>query len=364
MTKKKLYPHGGYRQKILNQTSFFYKIYLYLRKNLKIPFNKRNSYFLNKKIGSSGQGIVEYILILSLSTIMILGFIYQLNKAFSAWAESYFGDYLACLIETGELPSLGAPSRGNNNQASAGCNSQYQAFSLSNGRPLIKGAGFSHSNNTRNRNRRNQNSKTETNSSSDESKDQTGNKNSSSKANKNSSSTAANEQTGNASNSDPLSEFSSETSGASGRGNRLSRRKRIISKKGRSKGSEAESSDDGLKTLKVNPSTNLNRNEAIPLSDSDFSFFIDPGNRKERKEKEKKKEVKVSTKKEKALDRKAFKRKEKILITQTKRTVDVESEIEPLTFGNFFRYLIIAGIVIALFVVIGGQLVQIKESLK
>lgn len=80
---------------------------------------------------SSGQGITEYILLLLILVMVFLGGIYQLNTAFEKWANNYFGNYLACLLETGELPSIGgAPGD------SGICNEMFESFSLANGRQL------------------------------------------------------------------------------------------------------------------------------------------------------------------------------------------------------------------------------------
>ena len=79
--------------------------------------------------------MLEYILILVVVVSLILGGIYQLNTAFKSWAENYFGNYLACLLETGELPSIGgAPGD------SGVCNQLFKPFSLAEGRPLRTGA--------------------------------------------------------------------------------------------------------------------------------------------------------------------------------------------------------------------------------
>lgn len=79
----------------------------------------------------SGQGLVEYILVLFVIIAMIFGAIYQLNSAFERWAHSYFGDYLSCLLETGELPTI---SGGGGDPGL--CNQLYEPFSLANGRPF------------------------------------------------------------------------------------------------------------------------------------------------------------------------------------------------------------------------------------
>jgi len=80
---------------------------------------------------SHGQGVIEYILVLIVTVAIILGMIYQFNDAFRVYAKSYFGDYLACLLETGELPSIGGEG--------GMCNAFFQPFSIANGRPHLEG---------------------------------------------------------------------------------------------------------------------------------------------------------------------------------------------------------------------------------
>jgi hypothetical protein len=82
---------------------------------------------------NSGQAIIEYILVLVVTVGLVLGGLYQLNTAFKKWAEAYFGDYLACLLETGELPTIGG------NPGDSGiCNEFFKPFTLSDGRPLLQ----------------------------------------------------------------------------------------------------------------------------------------------------------------------------------------------------------------------------------
>jgi hypothetical protein len=85
----------------------------------------------------SGQAAIEYILVLVVVVSIALGVMYQLNDAMKKYVQSYFGDYVACLLETGELPSLGG-SGGINADT---CDAEYEAFSLQNGRPLKEGDG-------------------------------------------------------------------------------------------------------------------------------------------------------------------------------------------------------------------------------
>lgn len=69
----------------------------------------------------SGQAVIEYILVLLVVVSILLGVMWQFNDGFRKFTNSYFGDYLACLLELGELPALGGTSSGQ-------C--QYETFAL------------------------------------------------------------------------------------------------------------------------------------------------------------------------------------------------------------------------------------------
>src|SRR3954469_17160539 len=88
------------------------------------------------KTKSSGQAMVEYVLVLFVVVSVLAGAVWQLNDAFGQWAESYFGAYLQCLLEVGELPSL---SSSGDNQ----CDQAFEPFSFAKGRPLKMAAGGS-----------------------------------------------------------------------------------------------------------------------------------------------------------------------------------------------------------------------------
>lgn len=84
---------------------------------------------------ASGQATVEYVLLLVLFVAVILGGIYQFNSAFQVWANAYFGEngYLSCLLETGELPSLGGEA--------GECQQEFREFALSDGGDGTFGGG-------------------------------------------------------------------------------------------------------------------------------------------------------------------------------------------------------------------------------
>lgn len=77
---------------------------------------------------TSGQAIVEYILILFVVVGIALGVVYQFNDAFKKWSANYFGEYVACLLETGELPII------DNAPGDSGiCSQLFKPFSLADG---------------------------------------------------------------------------------------------------------------------------------------------------------------------------------------------------------------------------------------
>lgn len=71
-----------------------------------------------KKGIQSGQGLLEYVLLLLFAVGLILGLSAKYFKPMNTWANYYFGTYLQCLLDTGELPSLG----GDNSET--GCNAE------------------------------------------------------------------------------------------------------------------------------------------------------------------------------------------------------------------------------------------------
>lgn len=85
--------------------------------------------FVKPLLNQAGQGVTEYILLLVIVIALVFGGLFQLNTAFQNWANNYFGEYLACLLETGELPSIGgAPGD------SGICNELFEPFDLASGR--------------------------------------------------------------------------------------------------------------------------------------------------------------------------------------------------------------------------------------
>lgn len=75
----------------------------------------------------SGQGLVEYLLLLIVLTILILSLLYQFHSSFRKYAEVFFDGYIACLLETGALPGTGSE-----------CQGELAAFDGKSGKMLLK----------------------------------------------------------------------------------------------------------------------------------------------------------------------------------------------------------------------------------
>lgn len=111
---------------------------LYLVPKPKQRFSIRNS---------SGQAVTEYVLILIFVITMLFaakGFF----QGIDSFINRYMGEYIACLMEYGELPALGVQATDLKNNKNglgggAGCNSKFDGFTLSAGRPPTGGVGQS-----------------------------------------------------------------------------------------------------------------------------------------------------------------------------------------------------------------------------
>ena len=93
----------------------------------------------------SGQAVVEYILLLVVSISIIVG----LKNAFKNagdFVNKYVGAYTQCLMEYGELPSLGlddAELTKHKNDAEEGCNPKFKNFTFAEGRPPVESGSSS-----------------------------------------------------------------------------------------------------------------------------------------------------------------------------------------------------------------------------
>lgn len=261
----------------------------------------------------SGQGLIEYVLLLVVAVGIILGSIYQLNSAFKVWATNYFGNYLACILETGELPSLGGGSGG-----TGLCEQIFKPFNIADGRRLIDGfkpgAGGGSTGNTGGGTRE-------------------------------SSGSSGGSYYSQGYQGTP---FRSSITRSSSKAAGLSRRK----------GSSGSTYTGSTQVSSYGSDYNRGRSSAQSGSSSrlDNSFAFQD----EKEEKQKRKASPVTKKSVVEGNGRAKRIPYKGIVRKTASTGPDSS----LTFTNFIRYLIIAAIIIALVLFLGGQALNIGKSME
>ncbi|MBX7231349.1 MAG: hypothetical protein K1X29_04595 [Bdellovibrionales bacterium] len=287
------------------------------------------SHLLKKPLGGrSGQGVIEYILLLVIALLIVLGVVYQFNDAFRVWANNYFGEYLACLLETGELPTIG----GSGGSLSS-CNSQFKEFSLADGRPYLTSMGSGGGNGGSN-NGSGQGQNPNNNKNSALSEDQ--NKQSNYVGANSSKSGGGSSTFGSNQNSDPFGGKGSQNNNAG-----------AASKKKKYTGSLEDST----------PQSVLNKNSTGTSSrqgDLDGRFSFQQNNPIENEgTRPLLKTNLIPQEKKRGI----------IPVNKTKLKKEDLPPDEPMTVGNFFRILIIVALIITLIIVVGSQLLKISKEM-
>lgn len=93
----------------------------------------------------SGQAMIEYVLML----VVTISLLFLANKVFDSmnkFMNKYMGDYISCLMEYGELPSWGVQDtdlKQHTSGAGGGkvCDSSFDGFTIAGGRPASGGGG-------------------------------------------------------------------------------------------------------------------------------------------------------------------------------------------------------------------------------
>lgn len=264
----------------------------------------------------SGQAIIEYVLVLVIVVGIILGGLYQLNSAFRSWADSYFGDYLACLLESGELPSLGAAAGGE-------CGQIFKPFSLADGRPLVAtSSGPSRS----------------------------GSESDRAGAGANGSASTVATYSGGEGGAKTIKSTSGE-----GRAGVNSRRFRA---RGAGGEDDEEKTNTGSGQVTELGGYDSGKVVRIRLRRSEKIRGGGAGEQDELDKKDKTKAVGVTVEGgEKGGT-------QLINITRKPGSMNAAPDIEEFTFGKLFRYLLIAAIIIAIIIFVGGQVLQVSKSME
>ena len=282
-----------------------------------------------------GQTTIEYILLLVVVVALIGGVIWQFNDAFRKWGNNYFGNYIACLLETGELPSLGSKTAG---PSASECDQQFEDFSLANGRPLIAGGiGSNNSNPSSNRSP----------SASPRSK-QSGSAH-------RSSARATDGPHNNTSSKNKQGFVASNSRGSQGGGSRG--RRGLGASSPSSQQDESGSGQAATKPRAASASSNAPRRVASQ-SRFDRARGVSGGDLDDPQER--------TGGSQRALAAGTLPPQQKNkLIAVAKRAPKVpELDIQPIGIGGWLRYLLIAAILIVLLLILGGQAMRLQKSLE
>ncbi|MCB0413848.1 MAG: hypothetical protein KDD50_05915 [Bdellovibrionales bacterium] len=278
----------------------------------------------NKNLArQNGQAVIEYILVLVVVVAIILGLASQFNTGFASWAKNYFGEYLACILETGELPSVGGGIGANYGE----CSEAFQPFTFTAGRPP-KGDGSGRGSDGNSSNSQNQSGKSS----------------SSSRG------------------SGPKS-YRADGSSASG-GMESSRSGRFLSSRSskgkRSSGGSSEGSASEIAMDKAGlPGWATGGKKRIKVKSGKFNNYGRVSGVGSDKKKDK--EIRFQVKRKKDDGRKEAK---KILVPKRKlSSTEKPDDDVGLTIGNFVKYILIIAIIIFILIYVGSQFFQVKEGM-
>lgn len=284
-------------------------------------FRVKKSKFKAGLINSRGQALIEYVLLLVITVSLILALMNVMFKPFGEFIDNYMGKYVACLLEYGELPTLGGDTPSPVSEDSE-CNKKFEAGSLAAGRPPKDGGGDS-------------------------------------------SSGAGQRGRGGSGDSD-----SSESSGGGGGSyagsNSRGGGRSIDSRRNRSMGVETGGDAGGGRVVE----SAFGGGQSGQFFSSKTSYAVGSQGRKissvplsglSESEKKKIKKKKEGNAQIVASGGEFGPAPKKISVKPPPQKTELE-ESPPMTIGNFIRYLFIAALVIALVIFIGGQALQMSKS--
>lgn len=284
-------------------------------------FRVKKSKFKAGLINSRGQALIEYVLLLVITVSLILALMNVMFKPFGEFIDNYMGKYVACLLEYGELPTLGGDTPSPVSEDSE-CNKKFEAGSLAAGRPPKDGAGGSSSSNGQ----------------------------------------QGNNGSGNSGSSDSSGGSGGSYAGSDSRGGG----RFIDSRRGRSMGVESGGDAGGGRVVE----SAFGGSQSGQFFASNTSYSVATQGRKvssvplsglseaDKKKIQKKKEGNAQVI---ASGGDLGQTVKKIPVKPPPQKTELE-EAPPMTIGNFIRYLFIAALVIALVIFIGGQALQMSKS--
>lgn len=276
---------------------------------------------LEKQKSQLGQASVEYVLLLAIAVALILGLANQLIKPFGNWMQDYMGQYLECLIDMGELPSIGGSS------ASGECNSKFSSFSVTQGRPpLAKEGGGPKSRDSKKNERRDPRASGDSQANSGE--------------------TISGGRGGSSGQASRRGFPIGAQGGADSPGSGMPEGT-IIEKSPDSGFFKSRNSGNGGSMVTSGPLRGQN-SQLIPMSETQRARL---------------RKGTPSTVKELALEDES-KSGKKLVIKPVERKIAAETEDAPWSFSQYIKYAVILAIIIAIVLFIGGQIAQISKSME
>ena len=277
----------------------------------------------------SGQALIEYVLMLIISVSLVVLLATQIFTPLQNFLKAYMGDYVQCLLEVGELPSLGGEST---IAADEGCNAKFEAASLSNGRPPISNGASS---------------------------ENSGN-NSGSNSNKNSK------------NGSSDSESSAGTgSGHAGSSSRAGGRSTMLSRNGPGGMDGASGGSDKVTEIPVEQGAGSSNgffmtgnNQVIYVRRTAKTTSIGIAGLSENERKKLEKRSIASKRQNVSAEGETGSAPKKMIVKPPEPKATVLKEDTGWSLGNFIRYLFIACIIIVLLIFIGGQALQMSKSME
>lgn len=271
----------------------------------------------------SGQGTVEYVLLLVVVISMIMGGIYQFNDAFRVWANNYFGNYLVCLLETGELPLISG-SGGHNSE----CQEEFKKFNIADGKNSKGGQSI-------------------------------GQGPSDGREPKQQRSGATDGQSSSGSYSVARSSSPASSSSLSSNGSQFDRDRALQQAMNRSalKSKSPYTGSTEISSGALVRGVGYDGPNGVAMGTLDGRFFIkrDPSAASKSGPK---KVSRVQVDAKRTPRQKIFVKKKPAAVAQT-----ADANVE-MSFGDYFRYLVIAAIIIMLVIVIGGQLSRLEKEME
>jgi hypothetical protein len=279
---------------------------------------RRNNNFINNK----GQAVLEYVFLMFMILVVLLGIIIAISRSTQQFAQNYFGAYFTCLLEVGELPSLGADG-----VSSTECDDEYKPFTLADGW-APKDSSYNGSNPDSENNKNN----------GDKSEDQS--------TDYSKSSTAVSESSG----------TGAGNSGSSSVDNFGSRGQKVplsnADKRGNSKSGDDDLGNSSAKNNFEQPqefgTDGSGRSEYVPI----YGRVAD----------ENKKDNATAVKADSQNDPEQALRGKRVPATAPKSLDKNEKPDEGISFPDFIKYLIIAAIILIILIFFGGQVMQYQKS--